>query len=544
MAAGSGGRAEADLTGEYDYVIVGSGSAGSVLANRLSADPACRVLVLEAGGHDNDFWLKLPVGYFRTIYDPRFSRVFATEGSEGDGFRGIPWPRGRVVGGSSSINGLIFIRGQQQDFDDWAASGASGWSYQEALPAFRSIESYAGGDDRYHGRSGPMPVSELRNDHPMCAGWLAAAEQYGLPSNSDFNGATTYGVGRYQLTLGRRWRASASAVFLRPALRRANLTLKIGAHVARVLLERDRAVGVEWTSNGETHRTKAAREVILCAGSLQSPQILQLSGIGPAELLQSAGIRVQVDAPEVGENLQDHYQLRVVLRLKGKQSLNADVRRPDKLAQMGLDWLLRGRGPLTVGAGQVGGAACTPHAQDDRPDIQFNVMPLSVDKPGTPLHSYPGFTASVWQCHPRSRGTVRIASADPLAPPRIMPNYFREEHDRRVMIAGVRMLREIHEIPSFRQLWQREEVPGNECRSDADIWEAIRNLGGTVFHQVGTCRMGSDERAVVDSKLRVRGVDGLRVVDASIMPNITSANTNAATLMLAERAAGIILKGL
>lgn len=532
------------MTGqEYDYVIVGSGSAGSVLANRLSANPDIRVLVLETGGHDRNFWLRLPIGYFRTIYDPRFSRFFETEPCDGDGFRGIGWPRGRIVGGSSSINGLIFIRGQHEDFDDWEALGARGWSYEDVLPSFRRIESYEKGEDRYHGRDGELPVSDLRSANAACAAWLEAAQNYGLPYNADFNGATTYGVGRYQLSIGRRLRASASAAFLRPALERPNLELAVHAHVSRVLIEGGRAVGVEYVQNGSSHVVRASSEVILAAGALQTPQLLQLSGIGPADHLRSLGIDVVADSPEVGENLQDHYQIRLILRLNKKLSLNDDVRNPYKLARMGLDWSLGGKGPLTVGAGQIGGGACTSHAQPGRPDIQFNVMPLSVDKPGTPLHDYSGFTASVWQCHPDSRGSVQITSTDPLAQPRVAPRYFEAEKDRKVMVEGVRILREIHAQKPFRDLWDEEVIPGLEADTDAEIWEKIRTLGGTVFHAVGTCRMGDDQNSVVDPKLRVRGVDGLRVIDASVMPKITSANTNAATLMIGQHGAGLVLRG-
>ncbi len=505
--------------------------------------PGARVLVIEAGGQDRNFWLKLPVGYFRTIYDARFSRVFDTEPGEGSGGRSIPWPRGRIVGGSSSINGLIFIRGQHEDFDDWAQMGAVGWSYEDVLPHFRALERFDGGEDAYHGRSGELTVSELRNDNEACRAWVRAAMEYGLPHNADFNGATTAGVGSYQLSIGRRLRASAAARFLRPALKRPNLDLLIKAHVTRVVVENGRAVGVEVSVGGTVRTIRAAREVILSAGAVQSPQILELSGIGSAERLGKLGIPCLVDAPEVGENLQDHYQMRLIVRLKRKISLNDDVRNPVKLARMGLDWLLAGKGPLTVGAGQVGGAACTSHAFGGRPDIQFNVMPLSVDKPGTPLHDYSGFTASVWQCHPESRGAIHIDSADPFAPPRVAPRYFEREIDRKTMVEGVKILRQINREPSFRDMWDEEVVPGGNVSTDAEIWEAIRSRGGTVFHAVGTCRMGADSASVVDPELRVRGVDGLRVMDASVMPKITSANTNAATLMIGEKGAAMILGG-
>ncbi len=530
-----------NLENNYNFIIIGAGSAGCLLANRLSANPHHKVLLVEAGGSDRHFWSRIPIGYFKSIYNEKFSRIFETEPSDGSGGRAIKWPRGRIIGGSSSINGLIFIRGQKEDFDDWQSLGANGWDFQKVLPFFRKLECYKGGENQYRGNLGELKVDDLRLRHPACEAWLEAAKDWGLPFINDFNGRDSFGVGRYQLTLDGRWRSSSATAFLHPVAKRSNLTILSNSLVQKIIFSGKRATGVEVKSN-QSIKTFKAEKIILCAGALQSPQILQLSGIGAANLLNKHGIEVIHDAKGVGQNLQDHYQMRTIVQMRNGLSLNTDSRNPLKMALHGLKWLKDGSGILSVGAGQVGAGACTKYAKEDRPDIQLLVMPLSVDKPGEPLHDYPGFTVTVWQCHPKSRGSVEIQSKDPEKAPKIQPNYLSDKHDQNVMIDGVKIIRNIYNKPAFRDLWDTEILPGKDVRSDSEILDCIRNNSGTVFHPVGTCRMGTDKTAVVDPELRVNGVESLYVADASVMPKITSANTNAPSLMIGEKAAHHILE--
>ena len=523
---------------DFDYIVVGAGSAGCVLASRLSEDPATRVLLLEAGGRDSNPWIHIPVGYFRTMHNPATDWRYRTEPEPSLNGRSLDWPRGKVLGGSSSINGLLYVRGQPQDFDHWRQLGNAGWSFEDVLPYFIKAEDQQRGANEWHGTGGPLAVSDMRVRRDVCDAFIAGAEEIGIPRNDDINGAEQEGAGYFQLTArnGRRW--STAVGYLRHARRRPNLRIVTGAHVHRLRFEDRRAVGVCYAVGADLREASAHAEVLLCAGAIGSPQILQLSGVGPAGMLREHGIEPVHDLPGVGENLQDHLQLRAVYKCT-RPTLNDEVNHPLRKALIGLEYLFRRSGPMSMGASQVYVFART-RAELETPDIQFHFQPLSADKPGEGLHRFSAFTSSVCQLRPESRGRIRIKSADPHAYPAIEPNYLATAQDRATAVAGLKMTRAIIGSRAMRSFVEEELLPGPAARTDEELLEAARGIAQTIYHPVGTCAMGQGPNSVVDERLRVRGVDGLRVVDASVMPTITSGNTNAPTIMIAERAADMI----
>jgi len=525
----------------FDYVVVGAGSAGCVLANRLSAGNRT-VLLLEAGPPDTYPWIHIPIGYAKTMFNPRVNWCFYTEPEPGMNGRKIYWPRGKTLGGSSSINGLISVRGQRQDYDRWAASGNAGWGYADVLPYFKRLEHAVGGDPAYHGKDGPLWRSPIAKKHELIEAVIAAGEELGLPRNDDFDSGSQEGVGYYHLTTRRGRRCSTADAYLAPAKARRNLRIETGARVTRVLLEGRRAVGVEYRTRAGDLGVRAAREVLLCAGALQSPQLLQLSGIGSRQLLEPFGIPVVCELPGVGENLQDHLQVRVIFECTRAITTNDDLASWWRMLRMGLDYLLTRSGPMAIGINQggifarVGPAAMTP-------DVQFHVATLSSDMAGSPTHSFSGFTFSVCQLRPESRGHVRIQSPDPVGAPAMQPNYLSSECDREILIAGLRLARRLAGTRALSPYVKREHRPGPEADADDALLEFARNTGGTIFHPSGTCKMAvaSDPMGVVDERLRVRGVEALRVVDCSIMPTLVSGNTNIPVVMIAEKASDMIL---
>jgi choline dehydrogenase len=534
----------AENLGPFDYVIVGAGSAGCVLANRLSADPATRVLLLEAGGRDNYFWIWIPVGYLFTINNPRTDWCFRTEAEPGLNGRALNYARGRVLGGCSSINAMIYMRGQQSDYDHWAALGNRGWSWREILPYFIRVEDYAHGADALHGAGGELRVEERRVSWEILDAWREAAAECGIPKIAEFNRGDNFGNAYFQVNQRRGVRVNMVRAFLTPVRHRPNLTVLTDVHARRVAVERGdggpRATGVEiQRGDGSTSFVTARREVVLAAGAIGSPQLLQLSGIGPGALLQAHGIPILHALPGVGENLHDHLQIRLMYKVRNTRTLNERANSLVGKALMGLEYLLFRTGPLTMPPSQLGAFAKSDPAQASA-NIEWHVQPLSLDKFGEPLHPFPAITPSVCNLRPTSRGHVRITGPDPRAHPSIRLNYLATPEDQRVAIDGMRFTRRIMAARALARFAPEEWRPGTAVQSDSDLLHAARDLGTTIFHPVGTCRMGADPLAVVDDRLRVHGVAGLRVVDASVMPRITSGNTNAPTVMIAEKGAELI----
>ena len=525
--------------GAFDYVIIGAGTAGCVLANRLSADPAVSVLLLEAGGQDDWIWIHIPVGYLYCIGNPRTDWCYRTEADAGLNGRSILYARGRVLGGCSSINAMIYMRGQKQDYDGWArATRDPGWSWDSVLPVFRASEDHHAGATESHGAGGEWRVEKQRLSWTILEAWRDAAAQAGIRKIDDYNRGDNEGSGFFEVNQKRGVRWSAAKAFLRPALKRPNLKVVTGAEVKRLRMDGKRAVGVEFRQGGEIEFVSTRIETVLAAGAIGSPQILQCSGIGPADLLAKHGIPVVHASPGVGENLQDHLQLRTAFKVKGVRTLNEWAGSPLGRVQMALEYLFFRSGPLTMAPSQLG-AFTKSDPRRDSANLQYHVQPLSLDKFGDPLHAFPAFTSSVCNLRPVSRGYVRIQSADPREAPLINPRYLSAEEDRAVALQAMRLTRRIAAQPALARYSPEEFLPGIQHDSDEALAQAAGDIGTTIFHPVGTCKMGmADEpAAVVDSRLRLIGVEGVRVVDASVMPTITSGNTNSPTVMIAERGA-------
>jgi choline dehydrogenase len=534
--------------GSYDYVIVGAGTAGCVLANRLSADAGSSVLLLEAGGKDDYFWIDIPVGYLYTINNPRTDWCYKIEPDPGLNGRSIGYARGKVLGGCSSINAMIYMRGQKSDYDHWAQLGNRGWSWDEVLPVFKRTEDYEHGADELHGAGGELRVEERRVSWEILDAWRDAAEECGIPKIREFNRGDNFGNAYFQVTQRRGVRWSGTKAFLRPVLHRPNLKVLTQAHVQRIRIDsRDgvkRATGLDVrVGQGETQFVDARREVIVAAGAIGSPQILQLSGIGSGSLLQQHGIQVVHDLPGVGENLHDHLQIRTVYKVRNTVTLNQRANSLLGKAAMGLEYLLFKTGPLTMPPSQLGAFARSDPSQPSA-NIEWHVQPLSLDKFGDPLHPFPAITPSVCNLRPTSRGHVRIKSPDPSAYPAITLNYLSTEEDRQVAVSGVRFTRRIMAAQALAKFQPEEWKPGPQVQTDEELTHVAGDLGTTIFHPVGTCKMGSDPLAVVSDRLAVHGIEGLRVIDASVMPRITSGNTNAPTVMIAEKGAEFVRQGV
>ncbi|WER45934.1 GMC family oxidoreductase N-terminal domain-containing protein [Cupriavidus sp. WKF15] len=526
----------------FDYIIVGAGSAGCVLANRLTQDADVNVLLLEAGGKDDYHWIHIPVGYLYCIGNPRTDWLYRTVAEKGLNGRSLGYPRGRVLGGSSSINGMIYMRGQREDYDDWARlTGDDGWRWDNVLPLFKRSEDHHRGASEFHGAGGEWRVEAQRLQWDILERFIEAAEQAGIPRTDDFNRGDNFGVGYFEVNQRRGIRWNTSKAFLRRAADRPNLTIVTGAQVSALTFEGRRCTGVNYVGGGQAHSAAARHEVILAAGAVNTPQLLELSGIGQGERLQALGIPVRHALPGVGENLQDHLQLRSVVKVNGVRTLNTRAASWWGKLGIGLEYAFNQSGPMSMAPSQLGAFARSDAAQA-RPNLEYHVQPLSLDKFGEPLHAFNAFTASVCNLRPTSRGSVHIDSADFRQAPVIAPNYLSTEEDRKVAADSLRLTRRIVASPALAPYRPEEWLPGPAFETDEALAEAAGNIGTTIFHPVGTCRMGraEDPLAVVDHRLRVLGIDGLRVVDASVMPLITSGNTNSPTIMIAERASDML----
>jgi choline dehydrogenase len=525
----------------FDFIIVGAGSAGCVLANRLTESGKHRVLLLEAGPRNRHYWLHIPLGYGKLFANTRYNWCYQTEPQAECHGRNVIAPRGKTLGGSSSINGLIYIRGQAEDFDHWRQLGNAGWSHEDVLPYFRKAENNERGADEHHGTGGPLGVSDIRDKHPLAAAFIDAAVQCGYPRNDDFNGAVQEGAGFYQNTMRNGVRSSTAAAYLKPARKRSNLHVVSEALASRVLFDGRRATGVEYMVGEEKQAATANVEVLVAGGAFNSPQLLQLSGLGPADLLQSHGIPVVADLPGVGDGLSDHYFARVLLRCNAPITLNDAVRDWRQGAAAVLQYALYRRGYFATPAISAG---CFLRAMPESatPDVQCSIALYSIQNLGDWLDPFPGFTITCTLLRPESRGSVRIKSADPRQAPAIDPNYLATRKDRETLLAGVKVLRRLAQAPALARYVEGEVDPGPQCGDDDALLDFIRRRGSTVYHPVSTCRMGPDSKAVVDERLKVRGFERLRVIDASIMPTVVSGNTNAGTIMIAEKGADMVLE--